>query len=751
MDENLFEKYTSHKIKEYNSTDKDTFLNFDNKILCEIDNKFIPINNIDFLHKFIIIIDFPKLGGGTNFFINSIISKYKYKQTFLIFRNFKNIIKIFINDEYELNKNFDDKSAFEYLNHNKHKILKIFVNHIIGHSVEFVNNIFELGKKMICITHDHALILKKPQNYYHNINDSKEKSIIDINKFDTIITQNVKNINIFNNYIHDLNKIVISPLPDFKYSEQKIETNNDHIVILIIGQFPEIKGLNVLKEIYDKFKNKVKFIVFGVIDGENSIPTEYYKTINEFNNLLIKYKPNLILELTLWTETYSYSLTLSMITNLPILSLKKNFDSVVENRLSKYDKAYFFKSISDLDNLIPQVKQNWFYTVKSVLFYNIYWDQLFLTNIKEKENVSNINKYQIKPYAIYFPQFHEIKENNILFYPNYTDIKNLISLHKSDKYINCETPSNNVLQLKAVNDYNFKNEKIIQKQIDIITKYSINGFAIYYYFFSTNTITNKNMIMESVINMFFSNKIKMNGKKVFFIWANENWKDNLAFGNSIHQIVNNYDKNNLMANVNNLVTKYFKHENYLKIDNKPVFFIHHPWKMNNKEINMFYELLNDSCILNKFDGIHFVLNSMNGKYPEYTNYMANFNYKNSKTTFYDNLNKINILNYKNYINKVLSIKDYDIKTAVFDFDNRARMFKPDRLENATVCTENTEFDKIVFLNKIIESYNRPKKEIESIMLLNSWNEWGEKMAIEPSNEYKYYYLNLISSYLQNNY
>ena len=31
------------------------------------------------------------------------------------------------------------------------------------------------------------------------------------------------------------------------------------------------------------------------------------------------------------------------------------------------------------------------------------------------------------------------------------------------------------------------------------------------------------------------------------------------------------------------------------------------------------------------------------------------------------------------------------------------------------------------------------------MLINAWNEWGEKMTIEPSNEYGFYYLNLIKN------
>ena len=53
---------------------------------------------------------------------------------------------------------------------------------------------------------------------------------------------------------------------------------------------------------------------------------------------------------------------------------------------------------------------------------------------------------------------------------------------------------------------------------------------MYYYYFSVNTINNKKLIMEKVINKFFEKNLY--GKKIFLIWANENWSGNPAFTNS---------------------------------------------------------------------------------------------------------------------------------------------------------------------------------------------------------------------------
>ena len=71
-------------------------------------------------------------------------------------------------------------------------------------------------------------------------------------------------------------------------------------------------------------------------------------------------------------------------------------------------------------------------------------------------------------------------------------------------------PNLDIYNMKQISDYDLTNIHIVQKQIDIITKYNFNGFAIYYYWFSINSITNKHMIMEKVIDMFFNDSISMN-------------------------------------------------------------------------------------------------------------------------------------------------------------------------------------------------------------------------------------------------
>lgn len=713
--------------------------------------------NIDVIETCILIIDFDNLGGGTSFFIESIISKYKEHQTFLIARNSNNKIIFTVNDDYNIEgNNLTNENAFQLLLNNKNKIEKIFVNHILNHSSDFINNLFNLNIEVTTITHDLLLLFNKFDVYFNDIdtfiNDKSKKQVIDINKFNKIITQNPANLNIYNPYIQDKTKIIITPLPDFKKSNYLINNNNSNntIVIGIIGLISENKGKTFLREIINFYKNKkkyIKIITFGLNYIENNNKQYPYKSIEELNRLLVTHKPNVLLELSIWPETYSYTLTLGMITQLPILFLKKNNNSVVEQRLSTYQKAFSFTNMTELNYLIYIKKQNYFYTIEPVIYFNDFWDNYFITKKEKKINQITNN---ILPYVIYFPQFHNIKENNLSFYPDYSDIKNLMLIQQNNNIqINMESPSLKELQIQNLNEYDYvKNKNILQRQINIINDYNIAGFAIYYYWFSSNTITGENLIMKNVINQFFDNSHDMKNKKCYFIWANESWSNNPAFGKTTEIIKTEYTTANL-NNISNNLLSYFKNENYLKIDNKPVFEIHHPWFMTIEEIDTFYNIINDICVKNNFNGIHFIVNSINNNYTNYINRAHHFNYKNSTFTYYDDKLKQIFLDYPKYTDNIQNDTN-DIHTIVFNFDNRIRLFKPNKLDKSTICKNNTEIDKIMFIKKILEKYKKQNtNDIQNLLLINSWNEWGEKMAIEPSEEYGYYYLNLLNQVLSN--
>jgi len=363
------------------------------------DGKFTKFLNL--YDSFILVFDLPEnFYGGTKFFINSIIEKYKQKQTFLILYTTNNVIKININNKYFFNSEYDDNSIKNILEKNQNKVKKIFINHTYGFSNELINFLFNLNKKISVITHDHYLFNNdKTQLMSYEINDyiyKKNKIKHDLNLFENIITQNKKNLYLFKNMPH-LKNIVVSELPDFKENDEIIVTNNKYTIIGIIGNISSIKGVDFVKYLIEHYKNtKTKIVIFGRLSDSNYEHCYPYDNINDLNNLLQIYKPNMLLECSLWPETFSYTLSLSMLTDLPILILKKKFISVIDNRIKNYEKKFYFDNLNEFLDLVIKNKQNYFKTIKPVLYFNKFWDNYFTPPPYNYEYYIKNNKNKIK-------------------------------------------------------------------------------------------------------------------------------------------------------------------------------------------------------------------------------------------------------------------------------------------------------------------------------------------------------------------
>ena len=736
-------------------------------------------------NQFILIIDFGNFGGGTTFFINLIISKYKKETNFLIARNFNGIVHFYINDDIKINNTYLPNDSVNFLYQHKKYINKIFINSIVGHDDIFINSLFLLEKPIDIITHDYSIIFKSPQMYFHEITSSiSNNQFIKLNNYHNIITQNIENLYIYRELLNNQTNAIVTTLPDFtQKNKQVFKTNSSKLIIGILGNITSIKGYYVVEKIIDftKFNPNIEVIIFGKILNLSYIKQYPYNNIHELNELLEKYKPNLWVETSLWPETYSYTLSIMMITELPIYYHEKQYPSVIKNRLSNYQYAYEFKNIDifieNLNNTSYDQPfsatnisgKSEFWTIHPTIYYNSFWDNYFgntntIKNINDyyvNLNNSNVsfknnslfnpylsqNKFNIAAYCVYFPQFHYFTENDINFYPGFTDINNIDHLTRCYPNIDVETPSNSDYDLKNIMEYNLTaNSTLIQKQIDILYKYGMQGFAMYYYWFSCNTITNKNMLMADVIDQFFLENLDAKNRKIFFIWANEDWTKNPAFGHITDKIENKYNANELQPNIDNLI-RYFKHANYLKIDNKPVFFLHHPWFLTQNELDEFKLLLATACISEGFNGVYFLVNSIDKIYDNHLHYDFHFNYKKNKSSVYFDENKQRCLDYKKYINQEIKYNSENIKTVVFDFDNRPRLCLPDRLQFSTICANISEIDQCECVKRTVSSYENTEDGINKIMLINGWNEWGERMAVEPSNNRGFYYLNMLRHFL----
>jgi hypothetical protein len=151
-------------------------------------------------------------------------------------------------------------------------------------------------------------------------------------------------------------------------------------------------------------------------------------------------------------------------------------------------------------------------------------------------------------------------------------------------------------------------------------------------------------------------------------------------------------------------------------------------------------MLNYECILAGFKGVNLVVNNMRDQYEnKYTGinkYNHNPNYKKNPVT----------TNYIDHIKENRNKNDVSVDypaSMFFDFNNTAKLYIPNRLNNATIIYNNTYPAQVANLRILLARYKSHREEINKIMLFNSWNEWGENMVIEPSTQKGYSYLNMI--------
>lgn len=151
-------------------------------------------------------------------------------------------------------------------------------------------------------------------------------------------------------------------------------------------------------------------------------------------------------------------------------------------------------------------------------------------------------------------------------------------------------------------------------------------------------------------------------------------------------------------------------------------------------------MLNQECIDAGFKGVYLVVNNMcdqyENKYTGINKYNHNPDYKRDSAT----------TNYMDHVKENQNKNDASLAypaSMYFDFNNTARLYIPDKLNKVTIIYNNTYPAQVENLRILLARYKSPRKEINKIMLFNSWNEWGENMAIEPSTEKGYSYLNMI--------
>ena len=176
---------------------------------------------------------------------------------------------------------------------------------------------------------------------------------------------------------------------------------------------------------------------------------------------------------------------------------------------------------------------------------------------------------QVKPLALYYPQFHEFEENNQFWGKGFTEWDNLNSWKPFFDGHKIRTP--------VWGQYNLLDIEVRRRQSELARSMGIYGFIYYHYWFSHAA---KNKVMYEVIEkMLQDNQPDM---PFSLMWANEPWTKKWDGLEHHYLIRQEYSDEEIWKKHIKYLIKFFKHKNYIKINNRPLFFMYRCSHLKNK-------------------------------------------------------------------------------------------------------------------------------------------------------------------------
>lgn len=370
---------------------------------------------------------------------------------------------------------------------------------------------------------------------------------------------------------------------------------------------------------------------------------------------------------------------------------------------------------------------------------------------------------KVKIITFYLPQFHEIPENNKWWGKGFTEwvnvkkAKPLFSEHYQPRI-----PLNN-------NYYSLDDEKEILSQTKLAEKYGVYGFCFYHYWFSGK------LLLEKPLEIF--NESKSINFPFCISWANERWTNAWsADGEPKILIDQKYGSKEDWEKHFRYLLQFFKNENYIKEDNKPLFIIYRPELIDclDDMLELFENLAKQegfSGMVFAYQHLHFdkIKNKNDSMFKYSIEYqpayaVADYNSKRFgeksnrlistvrklikpiedyfKISILENIrpNSLRIYSYDDLWKEILTREPRNEKSvpgAFVDWDNTPRRGLKGWLVSG-VTPEKFEKYLEIQVNRTIEVYNK------DYLFLFAWNEWAEGGYLEPDEKNEYKYLESIS-------
>jgi hypothetical protein len=438
----------------------------------------------------------------------------------------------------------------------------------------------------------------------------------------------------------------------------------------------------------------------------------------------------------------------NILSNIFEIELQNNKGAKETNNKNntKDTKVYIFNTEDNSVYLKNEENQKGIYKFNDNIL-TIIWDneneenyeQIDIKKSKKYKKIETPNpKKDIKILAIVFPQFHEIPENNEFWGHGFTEWTLLKNIPRIVSGEIIKQPHEDIGYFN-LNDINHRTY-----MTTLANRFNIYGFCYYHYWFK-----NKKVMYEPLEKMLIDGQPN---KPFLFCWANEQWTRRWDGGNEEVLLEQSYSDNE--GNINHFLylLPFFKHDNYIKITNKPIFIFYRIEEKDIEQINTIIELWNKMALKNGFNGIHFirflgpfnnniVINDIKGYVEFAPGYCTQKNYND---ICIEDENKIFEQYDGHYNEETYLTKNSDIKTLVEKkiFNSGLEHYNSISEKERKIRTSQFfTYDGLKLYEKILELPRIYKEQHRGLSL--QWNNTPRRNYTNKEyNKYPHYYKNI---------
>jgi len=350
-----------------------------------------------------------------------------------------------------------------------------------------------------------------------------------------------------------------------------------------------------------------------------------------------------------------------------------------------------------------------------------------------------------RPFAMYFPQYHQFEENDRFWGEGFTEW----TLLKPNELPGLRKPL--AIEEGGLGYYDLMDTKVRERQADLARRSGVSGFVFYHYWFSGEHSPDHHKVMYKTIE-----QMLVDGEPdmpFMLSWANEPWTKRWTgveeAGSTL--LGQGYgDEEDWTEHFYYLYNNFFTHPNYVWIDNKPVFILYrigHMEKFLDSILQVWDRLAND----NGMDGIHIIHTFGNF-------YRSDANTKTLETNpliegafhFWPQCVASGCSNGQmDTPNVIASFHDSGLNVkkeywgAMTGFDRRVR----DSTAVPMIADENNFNQALQKSFHQMSTYSN--RDIDyNLYFLTAWNEWNEQALLEPDDVHKFNYLEILRNNLE---